>query len=132
TALAAGAAQVRLIGPATAALGPDLTADALEVGVGEAIPYTLTVRNPGSLTVTGIRIATQLPVGARYAPGSAVGADSSVVVGGQLILLNGAALPPGASRALRFVVGLVCAAGLSVLSLAPGGEVVSGGQDGSC
>src|SRR3989475_9569577 len=89
TALSAAATQVALIGPPTAALGLDLTADVLEVGVGEAIPYTLTVRNPGSLTVTGIRIATQLPVGARYAPGSAIGADSSVVVGGQLILFTG-------------------------------------------
>ncbi len=130
-ALSAAAAQVALIGPPTAALGLDLTADALEVGVGEAIPYTLTLQNPGSLTVTGIRIATQLPVGARYAPGSAIGADSSVVVGGQLILFTGAALPPGASRTLRFVAALVSAPGTVAQARATASGLVSGGQAAS-
>src|SRR5438034_9308604 len=51
-AVSAPATPVALVGPPTAALGLDLVADVLEVGVGEAIPYTTTVRNPGTLTVT--------------------------------------------------------------------------------
>src|SRR5438445_538229 len=72
-AQAAAAAQVALVGPPSAALGLDFTADVLEGGVGEASPYTLIVRNPGTLTVTSMRIRVQLPVGARYVPGSAIG-----------------------------------------------------------
>ncbi|MGH7676559.1 MAG: hypothetical protein ACREMV_14940, partial [Gemmatimonadales bacterium] len=47
SAQAALASPVALIGPATVALTFDLTADVLEVGVGEAIPYTGHLRNPG-------------------------------------------------------------------------------------
>src|SRR6266516_270908 len=107
----AAAAQLALVGPPSAALGLDFTADVLEVGVGEAIPYTLIVRNPGTLTVTSMRITVQLPVGARYVPASAIGADSSVGGRAQLILFTGAALVPGASRTLRFVAALVSAPG---------------------
>ncbi len=128
---AAAAAQLALVGPPSAALGLDFTADVLEVGVGEAIPYTLTVQNPGTLTVTGMRITVQLPVGARYVPGSAIGADSSVGGGGQLILFTGAALVPGASRTLRFVAALVSAPGSVAAARATASGQVSGGLAGS-
>jgi len=130
-AQAAAAAQVALVGPPSAALGLDFTADVLEVGVGEAIPYTLIVRNPGTLTVTSMRITVQLPVGARYVPGSAIGADSSVGGGGQVILFTGAALVPGASRTLRFVAALVSAPGSVAAARATASGQVSGGLAGS-
>ena len=127
----AAAAQLALVGPPSAALGLDFTADVLEVGVGEAIPYTLIVRNPGTLTVTSMRITVQLPVGARYVPASAIGADSSVGGGAQLILFTGAALVPGASRTLRFVAALVSAPGSVAAARATASGQVSGGLAGS-
>src|SRR5438876_1027351 len=82
-------------------LGLDYTANVLEVGLGEAIPYTLSVKNTGITPVSAIRIDTRLPKGARYAQGSAVGADSAVVTGDQLVLFTAAPLAPGATRAVR-------------------------------
>jgi uncharacterized repeat protein (TIGR01451 family) len=130
-AQSAAAAQLALVGPPTAALGLDLTADVLEVGVGEAIPYTIVVRNPGTLTVTSMRITVRLPVGARYVPRSAIGADSSAGGGGQLILFTGAALVPAASRTLRFVAALVSAPGSVAEARATASGQVSGGLAGS-
>ncbi|HYU08147.1 MAG TPA: SdrD B-like domain-containing protein [Gemmatimonadales bacterium] len=131
TAVAATAPQVALVGPPTAALGLDLAADALEVGVGEAIPYTTTVRNPGTLTVTDLQIAVQLPVGARYVAGSVIGADSGVVAGGRLVLYSAAPLAPGTSRTLRYVAALISAPGTVAEARAVATGQVTGGLAGS-
>ncbi len=131
TAVAATAPQVALVGPPTAALGLDLVADALEVGVGEAIPYTTTVRNSGTLTVTDLQVAAQLPVGARYVAGSAIGADSGVVAGGRLVLYSAAPLGPGTSRTLRYVAALISAPGTVVEARAVATGQVTGGLAGS-
>lgn len=131
TALSAAAAQVALIGPPTTALGVGLSADVLEVGVGQVIPYSVTVTNPGTLPVTSIRVATRLPPGTRYVPGSAIGADSSFAAGGQLVLFTAAALAPSASRTLRFVIALVSAPGAVVEARATATGQVSGGQAAS-
>src|SRR5205823_5811173 len=85
-ATAATAPQVALVGPPTAALGLELTADVLEVSVGEAIPFTATIRNPGAADVTNLQISAQLPAGARYVVGTAIGADSALFARGRLIL----------------------------------------------
>jgi uncharacterized repeat protein (TIGR01451 family) len=131
TAVSAAAPQVALVGPPTATLGLDLTADVLEVGVGEAIPYTIIVRNPGTLVVTNIQAAVQLPVGARYVPSSAIGADSSAIVGGRLVLYTAAPLPPGANRTLRWVAALVSAPGTVAEARASASGQVTGGLAGS-
>src|SRR6266511_3458307 len=106
-------------------------ADALEVGVGEAIPYTTTVRNPGTLTVTDLQIAVQLPVGARYVAGSVIGADSGVVAGGRLVLYSAAPLAPGTSRTLRYVAALISAPGTVAEARAVATGQVTGGLAGS-
>src|SRR2546426_471728 len=111
TPQSASAAQVALIGPPTAAIGLDLTADALEVGIGEVIPYTEGVRNPGIVPISDIRIDHTLPTGGSYARGSAVGADSVQVAGNHLILVTMAPLAPGATRTLHYVVALASAPG---------------------
>lgn len=129
--LSSAAAQIALVGPPTAALGLDLTADILEVGVGEAIPYTIIVRNPGTLVATALEIAVQLPPGARYLAGSAIGADSAVVSSGKLVLYSGAALAPGARRTLRYVAALVSAPGTVVEARAIATGQVTGGLAGS-
>ncbi|MGH9260016.1 MAG: SdrD B-like domain-containing protein, partial [Acidimicrobiales bacterium] len=111
TAQAALASPVALIGPATVALTFDLTADVLEVGVGEAIPYTGHLRNPGIVALDAMRVAVRLPAGARFVAGSAVGADSTRAQGDSLILFSAATLAPGASRTIRFVAALTSAPG---------------------
>ena len=129
--VSAPATPVALVGPPTAALGLDLTADALEVGVGEAIPYTIVVRNPGTLVVTNLQVTVQLPAGARYVSGSAIGADSVVVAGGRLILYSAAPLVPGTGRTLRYVAALISARGTVVESRAVATGQVPGGLAGS-
>jgi len=129
--LSSAAMQLALVGPPTAGLSLDLTADVLEVGVGEAIPYTTTVRNPGTLTVTALQVAVQLPVGARYVGGSAIGADSAGTTGGRLVLYSAAPLPPGASRTLRFVAALISAPGSVAEARAIATGQVTGGLAGS-
>jgi uncharacterized repeat protein (TIGR01451 family) len=129
--VSAPATPVALVGPPTAALGLDLTADALEVGVGEAIPYTVVARNPGTLVVTNLQIVVQLPVGARYVSGSAIGADSAVAVGGRLILYSAAPLVPGTSRTLRCLAALISAPGTVAEARAVATGQVPGGLAGS-
>ncbi len=131
SATSAMASQLALVGPPTAALGLDLTADVLEVSVGEAIPYTATIRNPGTADVTNLQIFVQLPAGARYIVGSAIGADSAAFAGGRLILYSGAALTPGASRTLRFVEALVSPSGAVAETRAVATGQVTGGLAGS-
>jgi uncharacterized repeat protein (TIGR01451 family) len=110
----ATAPLVALIGPATAAIGLDLTADALEVGIGDVVPYTEVVRNPGIVPISAIRIDNTLPAGATYARGTAVGADSVLVAAGHLILVTSAPLAPGATRTLHYAVALASASGTTV------------------
>ena len=131
TALPAAAAPLTLVGPPSVALGLDLSADVLDVGVGEAIPYRVAVQNPGTMAVANLQIAVRLSGAARYAPGSAIGADSSVLAGGRLILFTGAALPPGATRTLRFVATLASAPGTVVEARATASGQASSGLAGS-
>src|SRR5207245_10666543 len=102
TPQSASATQVALIGPPTAAIGLDLTADALEVGIGDVIPYTEVVRNPGIVPISAIRIDNTLPAGGSYARGPAIGADSVLVTGGHLILVPTAPRAPAATRRLHY------------------------------
>ena len=107
----ASAAQLALIGPSTAAVGLDLTANVLEVGVGEVIPYTEVVRNSGLVAISDIRIDNTLPAGGSYARGTARGADSVLVAGNHVILVSTAPLAPGETRSLHYAVALASATG---------------------
>src|SRR6266704_1512190 len=110
----ASASLVALIGPPTAAIGLDLTADALEVGIGDVIPYTAVVRNSGIVPISDIRIDNTLPAGTSYARGTAIGADSVLAAAGHLILVTTAPLAPGATRTLHYAVALASASGTLV------------------
>jgi len=114
TAQGASAPLVALIGPPTAAIGLDLTADALEVGIGDVIPYTAVVQNSDSAPISAIRIDNTLPPGGRYARATAIGADSVLVAGSHLILVTSAPLAPGATRTLHYAVALASASGTMV------------------
>ncbi|HUL02907.1 MAG TPA: hypothetical protein VLV16_06720 [Gemmatimonadales bacterium] len=105
------AAQVALIGPSTAAIALDLTATVLDAAVGDVIPYTLTVRNPGVLPLDSIRVTGTLPAGGHYVKNSALGADSVQVAGSSLLVFTGAPLAPGAVRTLHFAMSLSSAPG---------------------
>ena len=107
----AAAQQLALIGPSTAALDLSLTANVLEVAMGELIPYTLVVRNSGIVPVSTIKITSTLPPGGAYARGTAIGADSVTASGSQLMLWSAAALAPGAARTLHFAIALTSAHG---------------------
>src|SRR6266702_4725316 len=110
----ASAPLVALIGPPTAAIGLALTADALEVGVGDVIPYTAVVQNSDSAPISAIRIDNTLPAGGSYARGTAIGADSVLVAGSHLILVTSAPLAPGATRTLHYAMALASASGTMV------------------
>ncbi len=110
----ASAPPVALIGPPSAAIGLDLTADALAVGIGDVIPYSEAGRNSGIVPISDIRIDNTLPAGGSYARGTAIGADSVLVAGGHLILVTTAPLAPGATRTLHYAVALVSASGTMV------------------
>lgn len=107
----AAAQQIALIGPSTAALDLSLTANALEVAMGELIPYTLVVRNSGIVPVSAIKITNTLPPGGVYAKGTALGADSVTAAGAQLVLWSAAPLAPGASRTFHYAIALTSAHG---------------------
>ncbi len=107
--LAASAAQVALIGPAGNAIAVDLTANVLQVGLGDVIPFTAVVHNTSPASVSQIVLAVTLPAGGRYARNSVTGADSARVVGNQLLIYSGAALASTGARTLHFAVALTSA-----------------------
>jgi uncharacterized repeat protein (TIGR01451 family) len=114
TAQGASAPLVALIGPPTAGIGLNLTADALEVSIGDVIPYTAVVQNAGSVPISAIRIDNTLPPGGSYARATAIGADSVLVAGTHLILVTSAPLAPGATRTLHYALALASASGTMV------------------
>ncbi len=111
SALQASATQVALIGPASNPIALDLTADVLQVALGDVIPFTAVVRNTGVSAVSQIVLAVTMPEGGRYARNSVTGADSARVVGNQLLIYATATLAPGGALMLHFGVALTSASG---------------------
>jgi hypothetical protein len=102
----AAAAQVALIGPLTLGVALDLTADVLEIGLGEVIPFTAVVHNSGAALLNDFVVAVTMPQGGSYSRNSVTGADSVRVAGNQLLLYSATSLAPGATRTLHFGVAL--------------------------
>ncbi len=106
TALSDG---VDLVGLLPNQLSLEKTADVLEVGLGETAPYTLVLENTGDNALSGIVIVDTLPLGGRYAEGSAIGADS-VQAGGRVVTFFVAGpLAPGATHTVRYTMAVVSA-----------------------
>jgi uncharacterized repeat protein (TIGR01451 family) len=100
---------VDLVGLLPNQLSLEKTADVLEVGLGETAPYTLVLENTGDNALSGIVIVDTLPLGGRYAEGSAIGADS-VQVGGRVVTFFVAGpLAPGATHTVRYTMAVVSA-----------------------
>ncbi|UCF40907.1 MAG: DUF11 domain-containing protein [Gemmatimonadota bacterium] len=103
------AAEVELVGVLADQLALEKSVDALEVGLGETVPYTLTLENTGVVSVADLRIHDLLPEGGRYAKGSAIGVDSVQANGRELTLYIAGPLAPGETLTIRYAVAIVSA-----------------------
>jgi uncharacterized repeat protein (TIGR01451 family) len=108
-ALTATSAEATLIGPTSAALTVALAADVLEVGLGETAPFTVVVTNSGTTALANVRIDGRLPIGGRYAAGSATGADSVRAAGRDLAVYVAGPLAPGATYTVRYQIAITSA-----------------------
>src|SRR6185503_12564038 len=118
-----------LLLPAVGELTLALSADVLEVSLGQTVPYTLALQNLGVAPMPDIRIVVHLPEGGRFTPGSAIGADSAVVSGHDVILYVAGPLAGGAAYTVRYQVAIVSAGSGALQSSAEasaaGGTVTS-------
>jgi uncharacterized repeat protein (TIGR01451 family) len=111
TAAAVAAAPVTVAAPPVAGLELRKAAGVLEAGIGETVPYTVTVRNGGDLPMAGIVVHDILPAGTRLVEGSVHGADSVRASGGQTRFFVAGPLAPGAEHTLRYAAALVSPGG---------------------
>ncbi len=105
----AAADAVRLVGLTSSQLSLDKTADVIEVGLGETVPYTLTLENTGLAPLSDLRIYDRLPEGARFSQGSMLGADSIQAKGRDLTIFVAGPLGPGAIHTVRYAAAIVSA-----------------------
>ncbi|HEU4454577.1 MAG TPA: SdrD B-like domain-containing protein, partial [Longimicrobium sp.] len=87
------------------------TAGVLEAGLGDAVPYAVTLRNVGVAPVRGIVLRDSLPAGVRYLPGSLAGADSARLSGRLLTIWYAGPLAAGAEHVVRYAVSVVSPGG---------------------
>ena len=85
------------------------TAGALEASVGEAIGYTLTLRNRGGIPLRHIVVTDLLPAGARLDTDGVTGADSVRVNGRDVTFHLAGPLAPGAEHRIRYALVLLSA-----------------------
>jgi uncharacterized repeat protein (TIGR01451 family) len=90
------------------------TTSVLDVAIGDAVPYTVTVHNTGSVTLRNVVVRDRLPDGMRYAPKSLTGADSATVVGQDLSIFV-APLAADATATIRYAAVLATPAGAGAL-----------------
>ena len=109
---------VQLIGVSSGQLSLDKVAEVLEVGLGEVVPYKLTVENTGTISLSDIRIHDRLPDGGRYSNGSLMGADSLTANGRDLTIYVAGPLAPGATHTVRYAVAIVSSAERTVANRA--------------
>ncbi|HEX6036960.1 SdrD B-like domain-containing protein [Longimicrobium sp.] len=106
------------------------TAGVLEAGLGDAVPYAVTLRNKGLAPLAGIVLHDTLPQGVRYLPQHLAGADSARVEGRALTVWWNGPLAPGTEHVVRYAVTLVSpgratAVENRVTATAEGGAVAS-------
>jgi|GEM_PF-1283131 len=106
-AVGASAAEVHVRGFEGDELEVRKAAGVLEAGMGDAVPYAVTLHNVGVAPVRGIVLRDSLPAGVRYLPESLVGADSARLAGRELTIWVAGPLAPGAERVVRYAVTVV-------------------------
>jgi uncharacterized repeat protein (TIGR01451 family) len=108
-AVSAAAAALRV----TAFKGDELkiakSTGVLEAGAGDAIPYTITLRNAGAAPLHYMQVHDVLPAGVKLVDGSLSGADSMRVAGRDLTIWWAGALPGGEQHPIRYAVVVVTA-----------------------
>ena len=110
-AVSNSAPPVLLLLAGTGQLTLGKAADVLEAGLGETVPYTLTLQNVGTTPLSDFRIADRLPEGGRYASGSALGVDSAVANGRDVTFYLAGPIAAGAAFRVRYQVAIVSAGG---------------------
>lgn len=83
------------------------TAGVLEAGLGDAVPYAVTLRNRGLAPLGGIVLHDTLPAGVRWLPEQLAGADSARVEGRALTIWWNGPLAPETEHTIRYAVTLV-------------------------
>ena len=109
---------VDLIGSTSRALTLTKSAELLEVGLGETAPFTLVLRNTGSLPLTDLVVHDLMPDGGRYAQGTATGADSVRAAGRDLTFYLAGPLAPGASTSVHYGMAIVSASASTLTNTA--------------
>ena len=112
--LTATSLEVVISNASSAALDLDKTANLLEAGLGEVVPYTLVARNRGLIPLGDMILEDRLPDGMKYVPGTAVGVDSAVTRGRQLRLYRTGPLAPDSSLVVHYQAA-IASAGSAVL-----------------
>ncbi len=102
----AAAAPLRIAGWPANALGLAKSAQVLDVALGEPVPYSLVLRNRGTVPLAGFVVRDLLPAGMRFVPASLAGADSASQAGQLLTIWAGGALAAGEERTVRYAAVL--------------------------
>lgn len=102
----AAAPAVRVAGWPTNSLGLTNTAQVLDVALGEAVPYTLVLRNRGTVPLASFVVHDMLPPGMKLLPASLAGADSVHVAGQLVTIWLAAPLAPGGQHTMRYAAVL--------------------------
>ena len=126
----ASAVALRVAGWPTNSLGLTKSAQVLDVALGEPVPYSLVLRNRGTVPLAGFVVRDLLPAGMRFVPASLAGADSASASGQLVTIYLAATLAAGEERTVRYGAVLTTAGGnrsLTNLAVAEaeGGLVVS-------
>ena len=126
----ASAVALRIAGWPANALGLTKSAQVLEAALGDAVPYSLVLRNRGTVPIIGFVVQDLLPAGMRVVPASLAGADSARQTGQLLTIWLTGSLAAGEERTVRYAAVLGSAgANRSLLNRAvaeaEGGLVVS-------
>lgn len=103
----ASARALQLLGFAGNELEVAKSAGVLEAGLGDAVPYAVTLHNRGLAPLAGVVLHDTLPAGVAYLADRLQGADSARVVGRQLTVWWNGPLEPGASHVVRYAVSVV-------------------------
>ena len=85
------------------------TAGALEASVGEAVGYTLTLRNTGGIPLRNVVVTDRLPAGVRLVEAGVTGADSLRIQGRDLTLFVAGPIAPGGEHLIRYSLVLLSA-----------------------
>ncbi len=100
------AAAVRVTGWPSNSLGITKSAQVLDVALGEPVPYSIVLRNRGTVPLTGFVVRDLLPTGMRFVPASLAGADSARATGQLLTIWLTGTLAASEERTVRYAAVL--------------------------